>query len=135
MATTSASLMTTEELLALPDDGIDRELIRGALREYPMSMRSTPHSRTMTNMAKLLGNWRDQQPEPRGGLYTGDVRVRIDRDPDTFVGIDLADTSAELASQTAEDALFIDGVPILAIEIDDPTDTAPGIQREDQHLP
>jgi hypothetical protein len=35
MATTS-SLMTAEELLALPDDGIDRELIRGELREYPM---------------------------------------------------------------------------------------------------
>ena len=38
MATTS-SLMTAEELLALPDDGIDRELIRGELRENPMTTR------------------------------------------------------------------------------------------------
>ncbi len=42
MATTS-SLMTAEELLALPDDGIDRELIRGELREYPMTTRGVPH--------------------------------------------------------------------------------------------
>jgi hypothetical protein len=27
--------MTTEELLALPEDGFDRELIRGQLREKP----------------------------------------------------------------------------------------------------
>ena len=65
MATTS-SLMTAEELLALPDDGIDRELIRGELREYPMTTRSTPHCLAMTNLAMLLGVWLERQPEPRG---------------------------------------------------------------------
>jgi Uma2 family endonuclease len=129
MATTS-SLMTAEELLALPDDGIDRELIRGELREHPMTTGSTPHSLVMTNLAKLIGLWLDQRPKPRGRLYTGDVRVRIRHDPDTFVGIDLAYISAELASQTADNARFIDGLPLLAIEIYSPGDTVEEIREK-----
>ena len=70
MATTS-SLMTAEELLALPDDGIDRELIRGELREYPTTTRTPPHCLTMTNLAVLLGVWLEPQREPCGRLYAG----------------------------------------------------------------
>jgi Uma2 family endonuclease len=129
MATTS-SVMTTEELLALPDDGIDRELIRGELRESPMTTRSAPHCRAMSNLAFLLGDWVRKQPQPRGGVYTGDVRVRIERNPDTFVGIDLAYISADLAARTAKKALFFDGLPILAIEIVSPTETAEGMAEK-----
>jgi Uma2 family endonuclease len=122
--------MTAEELLALPDDGIDRELIEGELREYPMSTRGTPHCNAMTNLAGLLRAWLRLQPRPRGRVYTGDVRVRICRDPDTFVGIDLAYIAADLAAQTAKDAKFIDGVPILAIEILSPSDTVEEIAEK-----
>ena len=49
MATVS-SLMTTEELLALPDDGIDRWLIAGELRERPMTLKeSFPQPRDDTS--------------------------------------------------------------------------------------
>jgi Uma2 family endonuclease len=126
----ATALMTAEELLALPDDGIDRELIHGELREHPMTTRSAPHSLAMTNLAFLLSLWLRQQPQPRGRLYTGDVRVRIHRDPDTFVGIDLAYIAADLASRTADDASFIDGLPVLAIEILSPTDTVEGIREK-----
>jgi Uma2 family endonuclease len=129
MAATT-SLMTVEDLLALPDDGIDRELIRGELREYPMTTRGAPHCLAMTNLAVLLGVWLRQQPQPRGRLYTGDIRVLLRRDPDIFVGIDLAYISAELAEQTAADATYINGVPVLAVEIISPTDTAEGMAEK-----
>ena len=32
-----ANMITTEELLAMPEDGVDRDLIRGELREKPMT--------------------------------------------------------------------------------------------------
>ena len=35
----ASPLMTVEEFLALPDDGVDRVLIRGELRERPMTTR------------------------------------------------------------------------------------------------
>jgi Uma2 family endonuclease len=124
--------MTAEELLALPDDGIDRELIDGELREYPMTTRGTPHCNAMTNLARPLSNWLKQQPRPRGRLYTGDIRVRIRRTPDTFVGIDLAYIGADLAAQTAKDAKFIDGIPVLAIEILSPNDTVEEIGEKIQ---
>jgi Uma2 family endonuclease len=129
MATTT-SLMTVEELLALPDDGIDRELIRGELRESLMTTRSTPHCLAMTNLAFLIGVWLKQQPRPRGRLFTGDVRVIVRRNPDTFVGADLAYISADLAARTAKDASFIDGIPALTIEIMSPTDTAEGMAEK-----
>jgi Uma2 family endonuclease len=129
MATTS-SLMTAEELLALPDDGIDRELIRGELRESPMTTRGAPHCLAMTNLAFWLLNWLKQQPQPRGRLYTGDIRVRVRRNPDTFVGVDLAYISADLAAQTAKNATFIDGIPVLTIEILSPNDTMEGITEK-----
>jgi Uma2 family endonuclease len=127
---TSSPLMTAEELLALPDDGIDRELIDGELRESPMTTRGAPHCLAMSNLAVLLGHWLRQQPRPRGRLYTGDICVRIRNNPDTFVGIDLAYFSAGLAAQIAEDATFIDGIPVLSVEILSPSDTVDGVAEK-----
>jgi hypothetical protein len=39
--------MTTEELLALPPGGVERWLIRGKLRQKPMTIRNRWHSRIM----------------------------------------------------------------------------------------
>ncbi len=57
MAVVEAALMTTEQLLALPDDGVERWLIRGQLREKPamvghsgekiVTIRNRWHSRIM----------------------------------------------------------------------------------------
>ena len=58
---TATRLMTTEELLALPDDGVYRELINGELREYPMTARGEPHCLVTHNLDYLLGLWRHQQ--------------------------------------------------------------------------
>src|SRR5438067_992819 len=66
-------LMTTEELLALPDDGVERWLIRGQLREKPRTVRNRWHSRTLICVAYVLENWLRQQPEPRGSVLGGEV--------------------------------------------------------------
>ena len=123
-------LMTTEELLALPDDGVDRELIRGELRETPMTTRSTPHTLAMANLSGILYGWVLRQARPRGRLYAGDARVRLRRGPDTFVGADLVYLSPEQASRVSAGTKFIDEPPTIVIEILSPSDTSENIAEK-----
>jgi Uma2 family endonuclease len=123
--------MTTEELFDLPEtDEVDRELIDGELWEEPMTKRTPGHSRIEAMLGHLLSAWNDQQPTPHGQVFSGECAFRIRRKPDTTVGIDVAYVSAELAARTAEDARWIDGVPVLAVEILSPSDTFYKVARK-----
>ena len=97
---TASSLMTTEELLAIPEDGTDRWLIAGELRERPMTKRNRFHSRTMARVTRFLDSWLDDQPEPRGQVLVGEAGVILGHDPDTTVGIDVTYISAEVMAET-----------------------------------
>jgi Uma2 family endonuclease len=128
-------VLTTAELLALPQDGVDRWLIRGQLREKPMTVRNRWHSRIMVRVGKLLDNWLDQQPEPRGSVLGGEVGVRLRRDPDTTVGVDVVYVSPEVAARESADTTLIDGVPVLAVEILSPNDTLEEVNEKiDEYL-
>ncbi len=119
----SATLMTTADLLAMPDDdGIDRELSRGRLREREITRRGRRHTRAGTRIAQLLENWLETQPEPRGEVLTGEAAFQLRHDPDTTVGIDVAYISAETAMSNPDDVFVIDGIPVLAVEILSPSD-------------
>ncbi len=110
--------MTTEELLALPEsDEVERWLLRGKLIERPMSRRSFSHSRTEANVVHILQNWLDKQPAPRGVVVSGEAGVRLSRNPDSSVGIDVAYISAEQVAATPKNAFLIEGAPVLAVEI------------------
>ena len=124
MTTVALPLMTVDEFLALPDDGIDRDLINGRIREYGKSTtrRNFGHTRAEANIARILGNWLATQPEPRGVVVSGEAGVRLGRSDATTVGIDVAYFSAEVAAATPEDASLIEGAPILAVEILSPSD-------------
>jgi Uma2 family endonuclease len=122
--------MTTEELLALPEDGVDRWLIRGQLREKPMTVGNRWHGRILARLAQLLGNWLDKQPEPRGEVLGGEAGCRLRRDPDTTIGVDVVYISAELAARESETTSPIDGVPILAVEILFPSDKEEEINEQ-----
>jgi Uma2 family endonuclease len=123
MATAAPSLMTTEELLALPEDGMERWLIDGQLRERPMTRRNRWHSRIMVRVGKFLDNWLDQQPEPRGSVLFGEAGCRLRRDPETTLGIDVVYIPPEVAAHESDETTMIDGVPVLVVEILSPNDT------------
>jgi Uma2 family endonuclease len=118
-----ASLMTTEEFLALPDDGTERMLIRGQLWEKPVTRRNPRHGHSESRIAQYLWNWLDLQLEPRGEVFDGEIGFRLRRNPDSTVGIDVAYISAELSAALPEDASLIDGSPVLAVEILSPSNT------------
>ena len=135
--------MSVEEFLALPDDGVHRELINGEVRvmiqetwddpnapiipvaavERPMTIRNRIHSRIETKFAYQLEAWLQTQPEPRGEVLTGEVGFRMGGREDSAVGIDVAFASAELVAATPEDQKVYIGCPVLAVEILSPSDT------------
>lgn len=126
---TTPQPMTVEKLDALSDDEMDRELIRGELRERPMTRRNRWHSCTESRIVRVLGDWLDSQPEPRGVVVSGKAGFVLRRDPDTSVGIDVAYVSAEVATR-CPDAPYFEGPPVLAIEIVSPSDTQEAIDEK-----
>lgn len=139
------ALMTTEQLLAMPDDGVERWLIRGQLREKPaisgqlrgkkMTVRNRWHSRALLRTGRFLDVWLDQQPEPRGTALGGEAGVRLTRNPDTTVGIDVVYVSAEVAARNPDDTTLIDTIPVLAVEILSPSHTVEDIDEKiDEYL-
>lgn len=115
--------MTTEEFLALPENGTERWLIAGELREKPMTVRNRFHSKVESRTCFFLEGWRERQPEPRGHVFAGEAGVRLLRDPDTTVGIDVIYVSPEVAAKQTEQTTLIEGLPLLAVEILSPNDT------------
>lgn len=123
MATaTSERLMTAEEFLQVPADGMERMLIRGRLWEKPMTKRNRWHSRVEAQITYLLKAWLQTLPRPRGEVLSGEAGFRIRRDPDTAVGIDVAYISHEVAAREPDDTRLVDGAPTLAVEILSPND-------------
>jgi Uma2 family endonuclease len=124
--TLPTKLMTTEQMLELPENGVDRALIRGELREKPMTRRNRKHSRSMIHLGRFLDLWLETQVEPRGEIVGGDAGFVLRRDPDSSVGIDLAYVSAKVVANTPKSAAYFEGAPVLAVEILSPSD-----QQED----
>ena len=110
-------------------------LINGELWEMPMTNRNRFHSRLMVRVGKLLDNWLDNQPEPRGAVLGGEAGVRLRNDPDTTVGVDVVYISAETLAQQTDESTIIDGLPVLIVEILSPSDTQEIIkQKMDTYL-
>jgi Uma2 family endonuclease len=124
MSTATKTLLTSEDLLAMPDDGVERWLINGELREgdADATRRSYRHSRAMTRVAHLLRAWVDTQSEPRGEVLTGDAGFEMNGDTSVSSGIDVAYISPELAAATPEETYLVKGAPVLAVEILSPSD-------------
>jgi Uma2 family endonuclease len=128
-AVISASPVTMEALFSMPENGMDRELIRGELREKPMTMRNRRHSNVKAKITTALQVWLQGLNEPRGEIVSGEAGFRLKRNPDTGVGIDVAYVGADVCA-TNPDAAFFEGVPILAVEILSPSGTQQQIDEK-----
>jgi Uma2 family endonuclease len=124
-----AKVWTTEDLLAIPDDGVERWIIRGQLREKPsefpdakMTVRNRHHCGIMSLVVTTLTNWLRKQPKPRGEVYCGELGVLLPGRTST-VGIDVAYAGADVvAVQDDEKTTLLAGVPTLTVEILSPND-------------
>ncbi len=127
---TLAKTMTIEEFLALPDDGVDRELINGVLREKGMTVRNRHHSLTMMRLGRFLGNWIDLLPGHPVEVLGGEAGVIVDRTRGTTVGVDVAVVNWDLIDQSDTSTTMCDCIPTVAIEILSPSDTQGDIHEK-----
>lgn len=119
--------MTAEELLAMPDDGVERWLIKGELRENretDINLRSPDHGRTTINVGMFLKAWVRAQPLPRGNVYGSDTTFKMRADSGIVVGVDVAYVSPELEAQIprGKRTKLVEGVPVLVAEVLSPSD-------------
>jgi Uma2 family endonuclease len=122
--------MTAEDLLAMPDDGIERWIYKGELREGGMTVRNLWHSETLALLTSALWDWIRTQPRPRGTVAGGEAGVRLCMDPEITVGVDVAYLGPKLANADPGASTIVEGVPTLAVEILSPSDKHEDVEEK-----
>ena len=116
--------MTVEEFLALPEDGVDRELINGVVREKAMTVRSESHSRAMASTARHLGNWVAEFTCTKFEVLCGEAGFILDEVDRLVVGVDVAVNHMDRKDDDDHShTTLVCGAPHLAVEILSPSDT------------
>ena len=132
MATTAPfRLLTLDEFRDLPEyeDGIERLLFRGEVVEEPITIRDKHHARVSCSLSHILGGWLENQDDPIGRAFAGEVGCELPEQNSSF-GIDVAIFSHDCLSRQDEESPYIVGPPLLAIEILSPSDSQKDIQRK-----
>lgn len=119
LAAADAHLVTADELFAMPDDSVRRELVRGEVRE--MSPAGKRHGRIGARILSRLGLHVESQG--LGEVYNSDTGFKLSSNPDTVRAPDVAFVTREHADAVGEIDGFIPGAPDLAIEVISPTDS------------
>jgi Uma2 family endonuclease len=126
----SPTKMTVEEFLALPEDGIDRELIRGEVRIRGMTVRNQFHCSATAQVAFELEAWlRTKNPRP-GKVFAGELGVRLPIDDISAIGVDVAYIINEVLAEQTSASRIIQGVPTLVVEVLSPSDTMEAIDEK-----
>jgi Uma2 family endonuclease len=113
------TLMTVEDLAALPGGGERYELIDGEPRLRPMP--NAEHG----FLSLALGGELRAYVKPRGlGVALSEASFRIRRDPDQSRIPDVAFVRREVWDAVDRRAPAIDGAPDLVVEVVSPSDTA-----------
>ena len=116
---TMPRLMTADDLLAMPDDGMRRELVNGELTELTPPPEFT-HGETQLNAGAILR----QFVRPRGlGRVTTDAGYRISADPDTVRSPDAAFVSARRLRGVGRPRGYLPFAPDIAVEVVSPSAT------------
>ena len=115
---TAPRLMTADELLMLPDDGMRHELIDGVL--HTMTPPGERHGEVGLALGVLLVN---HVREHRLGRVYGEVGFRLRRDPDTVRAPDASFVARARLQGPVGGPKYFEGAPDLAVEVLSPSDS------------
>jgi len=110
-------LVTAEELLAMPDDGMRRELIAGEVVE--MAPAGGEHGQLAMDLMTVVGGW--VRANRLGRCFAAETGFRLASDPDTVRAPDGAFIRADRVPQPIP-ASFMTVMPDLVLEVVSPDD-------------
>ncbi|MBA2693416.1 MAG: Uma2 family endonuclease [Rubrobacter sp.] len=117
---------TAEELIAMPDDGVRREVVKGELREVPLADAS--HGDVAMNLGALLKN--HVKANDLGRVPAAETGFIITRNPDTTRAPDTGFISKERIPTEGVPDGYWELAPDLAVEVVSPNDTATEVQEK-----
>ncbi|MPZ23273.1 MAG: Uma2 family endonuclease [Dehalococcoidia bacterium] len=129
MVATSGRMMTADELVVLPDDGLRHELLEGEL--LSMAPSSDGQGLVAGTIAVLLGA-ADLQTG-RGRVLVADTGYRLASHPDTVLAPDVAFLLKARVRPASERKGFPPGAPDLAVEVLSPSNSASEMARKVDH--
>jgi Uma2 family endonuclease len=112
--------MTAEEFLALPDDGVPRELIDGAVRVLVPP--GGPHGRAGGSMLSHLGRF--VYDKPVAEVFLAETGFLLRRDPGLVRAPDVSVVRVERIPPEGLPQGYVPFPPDLAVEVVSPSDTA-----------
>ncbi|HEX8432843.1 MAG TPA: Uma2 family endonuclease, partial [Longimicrobium sp.] len=123
---TQIPLVTANELLHMPRDGVRRELVRGELHE--MTPAEFGHGHVTFKITLKLGGY--VEAAKLGLMVAAETGFRIASDPDTVLAPDLGFVSHKRASRIDYHGGYWPGAPDLAVEVVSPGDRAPKVEAK-----
>lgn len=124
MAAMRESLMTADELLRRPDDGLRHELIRGELTT--MAPAGSQHGIVALRIGRFLGNYVEEHG--LGQTFGAETGFKIGSTPDTVRAPDAAFVARERFESVGPTEKFWPGAPDLAVEVVSPSDSYSEVQ-------
>jgi Uma2 family endonuclease len=115
---TQTRLMTADEFLELPDDGLLHELVRGEV--ITMSLPGGEHGEVAGEIFRLFAN--HVKSTKLGKTYAAETGFLIERDPDTVRGADAAFVRAKRIPEITNPRKHVPFAPDLAVEVLSPND-------------
>lgn len=122
--TTAKKPLTANDLLAMPDDGMRRELIRGELIEMPPA--SDDHGFVGAEISWQLGTFIRQHQLGRGRMAETGFQLALD----TVLAPDYAFISYDRMPTRPQSRGYAHVVPDLVVEVFSPNDRQPQMDRK-----
>lgn len=121
--TVDVKLMTADELLRMPDDGMRRELVEGELRT--MSPAGFKHGKIAQRIARHLGNYVAERN--LGVVCSSDTGFIVKKQPLNVFAPDVGYVRHE---RDLDESGFYPGPPDLAVEVISPSDSYSEVEEK-----
>ena len=126
MSATLTRPMTADELLAMPDDGMCYELVRGELLMSPPP--GSEHGEIGMNLSAPLHQ--HVKSNHLGVVFAAETGFKLESDPDTVRAPDIAFVRKDRIEQAGRIPGYHSGAPDLVVEVLSPSDTVGKVEAK-----